>query len=87
MAAPPPLVEDDKDRVKVEGEMAVIVERQLDLGTGLQRREDVEAMYSRAVAGLTDLGEVTGVLARLERAEKAAAVVLGERDRDGGGGR
>lgn len=47
----------------------------LDLGMGLERREEVERMWDRGVEGLGGLGGVTGVLARLERAEKALGVV------------
>ena len=59
--------EEDGDKVK----------SRLDLGTGLERREEVERMWDRGVEGLGGLGGVTGILARLERAEKALGVVEG----------
>ncbi|MCJ1452759.1 hypothetical protein MMC28_003102 [Mycoblastus sanguinarius] len=48
----------------------------LDCGV-LERKEDVERMWGRGTEGLVDLGQITGVLARLERAEKAVSVVDG----------
>ncbi|KAL2045501.1 hypothetical protein N7G274_001929 [Stereocaulon virgatum] len=46
----------------------------LDLGT-LERRDDVETMWGRGLEGLVELGKMPGVLAKLERAGKAANVV------------
>lgn len=46
------------------------------LGT-LERKEDVERIWGRGVHGLKGLEEVTGVIAKLERAAKAAEVVEG----------
>jgi len=46
----------------------------LDVGT-LGRREDVERMWGRGTQGLVDLGRVPGILAKLERAGRAAEVV------------
>jgi len=43
----------------------------------LERREDVERMWGRGTQGLVELGKVTGVLAKLERAGKAVQVVEG----------
>lgn len=49
-----------------------------DLGIGaLERREDVERMWARGTEGLVELGKIPGVLAKLERAGKAAEVVEG----------
>lgn len=48
----------------------------LDMGT-LKRKDDVERMWRRGTEGLVDLGKITGVLAKLERAEKAIEVVNG----------
>ena len=48
----------------------------LDVGT-LKRRDDVERMWGRGTEGLVELGTVPGVLAKLERAERAVEVVKG----------
>ena len=49
---------------------------ELDMGT-LERRENVERMWGKGTEGLVELGKVPGVLAKLERAEKAVEVVEG----------
>ena len=49
---------------------------ELDMGT-LERREIVERMWGKGTEGLVELGKVPGVLAKLERAEKAVEVVEG----------
>lgn len=41
----------------------------------LERKEDVERMWTRGTQGLVDLGRLPGVMAKLERAGKAAEVV------------
>ncbi len=48
----------------------------LDVGI-LERSKDVERSWERGTQGLLDLGKVPGVLAKLERASKAAEVVEG----------
>ena len=48
----------------------------LDIGA-LERREDVERMWARGTEVLVELGKIPGVLAKLERAGKAAEVVEG----------
>ena len=48
----------------------------LDMGT-LERRWDVEKMWGKGTEGLVGLGSIPGVLAKLERAEKAVEVVEG----------
>ena len=48
----------------------------LDMGT-LKRKDDVERMWRRGTEGLVDLKKIPGVLAKLERAEKAIEVVNG----------
>lgn len=44
---------------------------------GLERGEEVEKMWGRGVEGLVELGRVTEVVARMERAKKAAEMVEG----------
>ena len=63
--------------VKVEEGEERKAEGGLELGKGLERRAEVEKMWGRGVEGLVGLGQVPGVLARLERAEKAVGVVEG----------
>ncbi|KAL8831262.1 MAG: hypothetical protein Q9170_005381 [Blastenia crenularia] len=46
-------------------------------GVRLERSEEVEKMWERGLEGLVDLGKVTEVVARVERAVKAAEVVEG----------
>lgn len=41
----------------------------------LERKEDVERMWTRGTQGLVDLGRLPGVMAKVERAGKAADVV------------
>ena len=41
----------------------------------LRRKDDVERMWGRGAEGLVELRKIPGVLAKLERAEKAADVV------------
>lgn len=48
----------------------------LDVGP-LERKGDVERMWGKGTRGLAELGEVTGVVAKLERAGKAMEVVEG----------
>lgn len=48
----------------------------LDIGA-LKRKDDVETMWGRGTVGLVELGRTPGVLAKLERAEKAVEVVKG----------
>lgn len=48
----------------------------LDMGI-LKRKDDVEGMWGRGTKGLMELGKISGVLAKLERAEKAVEVVKG----------
>ena len=43
----------------------------------VERRGEVERMWRRGVDGLEGLGDITGVMARLERAERAMDVVEG----------
>lgn len=47
---------------------------ELDMGI-LERREVVERVWGRGTQGLVELGKIPGVLAKLERAERAAEVV------------
>ncbi len=61
--------EHGKERLKVESG--------LQLGSGLERRDEVEKMWKRGTEGLVGLGGVTEIMARLERAEKAIGVVEG----------
>ncbi|KAL8909312.1 MAG: hypothetical protein Q9207_000322 [Kuettlingeria erythrocarpa] len=44
---------------------------------GLERREEVEKVWGRGLQGLVELGKVTEVMARTERARKAAEMVEG----------
>ena len=48
----------------------------LDMGT-LKRQADVERMWARGTDRLVELGRIPGVLAKLERAEKAVEVAKG----------
>lgn len=48
----------------------------LDMGI-LKRKDDVERMWGRGTEGLVELRNIPGVLAKLERAEKAVEVVEG----------
>ena len=69
-------LKNEKDREKrIEASERMDVDP-LDI-KGLERREQVEKMWARGTQGLPDLGVVPGVLAKLERAGKAAAVVEG----------
>lgn len=47
----------------------------LDMGTS-KRKDDVERMWGRGTEGLVELRKIPGVLAKLERAKKAAEVVV-----------
>ncbi|KAL8854062.1 MAG: hypothetical protein Q9221_001185 [Calogaya cf. arnoldii] len=59
---------------EVEVEMEGV--REAGLGNiGLERGEDVEKTWGRGLEGLVELGRVTDVVARMERAKKAAEVV------------
>ena len=67
----------DKGREKeVEGEMEGIKDGRLG-EIGLERGEQVERMWRRGLEGLLDLGRVTELVERTERAKKAAEVVEG----------
>ncbi|KAL9637546.1 MAG: hypothetical protein Q9204_001835 [Flavoplaca sp. TL-2023a] len=67
----------DKGREKeVEGEMEGIKDGRLG-EIGLKRGEQVERMWRRGLEGLLDLGRVTELVERTERAKKAAEVVEG----------
>ncbi|KAI4223339.1 MAG: hypothetical protein L6R36_005488 [Xanthoria steineri] len=46
-------------------------------GVGVERRAEVEKMWGRGVEGLVELGRVTEVVAKMERAKRAAEVVEG----------
>lgn len=46
----------------------------LDLGI-VKRKDDMERMWGRGTERLVELGKIPGVLAKLERAEKAVEVV------------
>lgn len=48
----------------------------LDMGI-LKRKDDVERMWGRGTEGMVELRKIPGVLAKLERAEKAVEVVEG----------
>ena len=48
----------------------------LDMGL-LERKDDVECMWERGTDGLVELVKIPGMLANLERAEKAVDVVRG----------
>ena len=48
----------------------------LDMGI-LKRKDDVERMWGKGTEGLVELRKIPGVLAKLERAEKAVEVVKG----------
>ena len=48
----------------------------LDMGL-LRRKNDVESMWERGTQGLVELGKTPGLLAKLERAERAAEAVEG----------
>ena len=41
----------------------------------LRRKDDVERMWKKGTEGLVELRKIPGVLAKLERAEKAVEVV------------
>ena len=48
------------------------------LDTGfLKQKNDIQRMWERATQGLADLGNIPGVLANTERAEKAVEIVRG----------
>ncbi|KAL9042922.1 MAG: hypothetical protein Q9180_000245 [Flavoplaca navasiana] len=67
----------DKGREKeVEGEMEGIKDGRLG-EIGLKRGEQVESMWGRGLEGLLDLGRVTELVEKTERAKKAADVVEG----------
>ncbi|KAL8881757.1 MAG: hypothetical protein Q9198_001104 [Flavoplaca austrocitrina] len=67
----------DKGREKeVEGEMEGIKDGRLG-EIGLKRGEQVERMWGRGLEGLLDLGRVSELMERTERAKKAAEVVEG----------
>ncbi|KAI4208798.1 MAG: hypothetical protein LQ349_009624, partial [Xanthoria aureola] len=46
-------------------------------GVGVERGAEVEKMWGRGVEGLLELGRVTDVVAKMERAKRAAEVVEG----------
>ena len=48
----------------------------LDMGL-LERKDDIERMWERGTDGLVELVKIPGMLANLERAEKAVDVVRG----------
>ena len=56
-----------RENMKVRGEV-------LDMG-GLERRDDVERTWERERRNLSSLQEVTGTIAKLERAGKAVEIV------------
>lgn len=63
---------------EVEGEMEMEGGRDRGLdGVRLERGEEVERMWGRGLEGLAELGKVPEVVARMERAGKAAEVVEG----------
>ncbi|KAI4116172.1 MAG: hypothetical protein LQ338_007756 [Usnochroma carphineum] len=63
---------------EVEGEVGGVREGEEGLeGAVVQRVEEVEKMWGKGVEGLVELGKVTEVVARMERARKAAEVVEG----------
>ncbi|KAL8844527.1 MAG: hypothetical protein Q9205_000041 [Flavoplaca limonia] len=67
----------DKGREKeVEGEMEGIKDGRLG-EIGLKRGEQLERMWGRGLEGLLDLGRVTELVEKTERAKKAAEVVEG----------
>lgn len=69
--------EREKEKVRdreIEGEMGVEREGGLER-LGLERRKEVEKMWGRGLEGLVELGRVTEVVAKAERAKKAAEVV------------
>ncbi|KAL8970478.1 MAG: hypothetical protein Q9197_003789 [Variospora fuerteventurae] len=68
-------VEKGKER-ELEGEMAGKREGGLE-GVRLERGDEVEDMWARGLEGLVGLKTVTEVVARMERAGKAAEVVEG----------
>ncbi|KAI4278978.1 MAG: hypothetical protein LQ337_000585 [Flavoplaca oasis] len=71
------LKELDKGREKeVDEEMEEIKDGRLG-EIGLKRGEQVERMWGRGLEGLLDLGRVTELVDRTERAKKAAEVVEG----------
>lgn len=67
--------EKDSERERESKGVHVDVE-DLDMGT-LKRKDDVERMWRRGTEGLVELGKIPGVLAKLERAEKAIEVLNG----------
>ncbi|CAF9942814.1 MAG: hypothetical protein ALECFALPRED_010086 [Alectoria fallacina] len=70
-------LESEKDLEKERESKGVYMDVvDLDMGT-LRRKNDIENMWRRGTAGLVELGKVPGVLAKLERAEKALEVVKG----------
>ncbi|KAL8713944.1 MAG: hypothetical protein Q9220_002090 [cf. Caloplaca sp. 1 TL-2023] len=73
-------MEEDKRRAgEVEGEvMELVGKREGGLEeVRLERGEEVEMMWGRGLEGLVEMGKVTEVVARMERAGKAAGVVEG----------
>lgn len=67
--------EAEREREKgVEGEMEERREGGVE-GVYLERAEEVEKMWGRGLEGLVEMGRVTEVVARMERAAKAAEVV------------
>ena len=61
----------------LKGEEGVGGEVDGGLDIKLERREEVEGMWRRGCEGLEGLGDITGVLAKVERAGRAMEVVEG----------
>lgn len=57
-----------------ETKSAVMKLDDLDMGI-LERRAELERTWDRGAEGLMDLGKIPGVMAKLDRAEKAVGVV------------
>lgn len=69
---------------RLDGEMSVErelkreeIEEGVEIDLGGEMGEEAERMWGRGVEGLVALERITAVLARLERAGKAAEVVEG----------
>ena len=62
---------------ELEGRIGDISEGERMDGIEIERQQEIERMWAKGNEGLKELENVTGVMARLERARKAVEVVQG----------
>ena len=67
--------EEDLEKERKSKSVNIRVEN-LDIGNQ-KRLDDMTGMWGKGTKGLVDLGKIPGILAKLERAEKAVEVVKG----------